>query len=123
VLLLVPAIAAAVVAAAAALAALGVALTCDALKWVCIFPLANWRPLVRRRKLNCGSCKRGVLRSCRKELCHSKCAIFVLKVADFVPSKSKRCILKDCCEVREGTVLSPDTVVPPFAVFSGSPGL
>lgn len=31
-------------------------------------------------------------------------------------------MLKDCCAVLDGTVLAPDTVVPPFAVFAGNPG-
>jgi len=34
----------------------------------------------------------------------------------------KRCILKDCCRILPGTILGPDTVVPPFAVFAGTPG-
>lgn len=31
-------------------------------------------------------------------------------------------MLKDCCAILDGTVLPPDTVVPPFAVFAGNPG-
>ena len=31
----------------------------------------------------------------------------------------KRCILKDCCRVEAGTVLPPDSVVPPFSVVGG----
>ena len=31
-------------------------------------------------------------------------------------------MLKDCCAILDGTVLAPDTVVPPFAVFAGNPG-
>jgi len=34
---------------------------------------------------------------------------------------SRRCILKDCCYILEGSVLAPDTVVPPFTVFGGIP--
>merc|ERR1711907_666991 len=32
-----------------------------------------------------------------------------------------RCILKDCCRIAPGSVLPPDTVVPPFAYFGGVP--
>ena len=38
-------------------------------------------------------------------------------------AQSKRCVLHDCCEVLPGSVLPPDTVVPPFAVFGGVPGM
>lgn len=31
-------------------------------------------------------------------------------------------MLKDCCKIDDGTVLPPETVVPPFAHFSGNPG-
>lgn len=31
-------------------------------------------------------------------------------------------MLKDCSAILDGTVLAPDTVVPPFAVFAGNPG-
>lgn len=31
-------------------------------------------------------------------------------------------MLKDCCAILDGTVLAPETVVPPFAVFAGNPG-
>ena len=31
-------------------------------------------------------------------------------------------MLKDCCKIEDNTVLAPETVVPPFTVFSGSPG-
>jgi len=34
----------------------------------------------------------------------------------------RRCILKDCCYIEDGTVLAPETVVPCFARFGGSPG-
>ena len=36
--------------------------------------------------------------------------------------QSRSCILKDCCKVLDNTVLPPETVVPPFTVFGGSPG-
>ncbi|KAE9544528.1 hypothetical protein AGLY_000069 [Aphis glycines] len=35
----------------------------------------------------------------------------------------KRCILKDCCMIGDNTVLAPDTVVPSFTHYSGSPGI
>jgi len=35
---------------------------------------------------------------------------------------SRRCILKDCCRIEDNTILPPDTVVPCFCVFSGTPG-
>lgn len=30
--------------------------------------------------------------------------------------------MKDCCKILPGTVLAPDTTVPPFTVFGGNPG-
>ncbi|XP_063241690.1 dynactin subunit 5 [Bacillus rossius redtenbacheri] len=35
----------------------------------------------------------------------------------------RRCVLKDCCVIEDGAVLAPETVVPPFARFGGSPAL
>ena len=35
--------------------------------------------------------------------------------------QSKRCVIKDCCKILDGSILPPDTVVPPFTVFGGSP--
>jgi dynactin-5 len=32
-------------------------------------------------------------------------------------------IIRDCCEIRANSVLAPDTVVPPFSLLAGSPGL
>uniref|UniRef100_A0A8C7K3Q5 Dynactin subunit 5 n=1 Tax=Oncorhynchus kisutch TaxID=8019 RepID=A0A8C7K3Q5_ONCKI len=37
--------------------------------------------------------------------------------------QGRRCVLKDCCKILDNTVLPPETVVPPFTVFSGCPGL
>ncbi|XP_065185166.1 dynactin subunit 5-like [Sycon ciliatum] len=34
----------------------------------------------------------------------------------------RRSVLKDCCKILDGTVLAPETVVPPFTIFGGSPG-
>jgi len=34
---------------------------------------------------------------------------------------SRRSILKDCCLLLDGSVLAPDTVMPPFSIFGGSP--
>jgi len=36
--------------------------------------------------------------------------------------QGRRCILKDCCKIADNTVLPPDTTVPPYVEFSGSPG-
>jgi len=33
----------------------------------------------------------------------------------------RRCVLKDCCVIEDNSVLSPETVVPTFARYSGSP--
>lgn len=35
--------------------------------------------------------------------------------------QGRRCVLKDCCRIEDNTVLPPETVVPPFAVMSGTP--
>jgi dynactin 5 len=35
----------------------------------------------------------------------------------------KRCVLKECCRIEDGAVLASDTVVPPFAIVAGNPGL
>ena len=37
-------------------------------------------------------------------------------------SQGRRSVLKDCCAIADNTVLPPETVVPPFTIFSGSPG-
>lgn len=36
--------------------------------------------------------------------------------------KGRRSVLKDCCAIADNTVLAPETVVPPFTLYSGSPG-
>jgi len=35
----------------------------------------------------------------------------------------RRCVLKDCCAIGDNTVLGPETCVPCFAFYSGSPGV
>eukprot|EP00658_Telonema_sp_P-2_P028609 TRINITY_DN21895_c0_g1_i5.p1 TRINITY_DN21895_c0_g1~~TRINITY_DN21895_c0_g1_i5.p1 ORF type:complete len:200 (+),score=42.21 TRINITY_DN21895_c0_g1_i5:244-843(+) len=54
------------------------------------------------------------------------CIISALSIGSFVhigagSIVSPRCILKDCCRILPGSVLPPDTVVPPFACFGGVP--
>ncbi|GFW41307.1 dynactin subunit 5 [Trichonephila clavipes] len=39
---------------------------------------------------------------------------------DFV---GRRCVLKDCCMIADNSVLSQETVVPAFSMYSGSPGM
>ena len=36
--------------------------------------------------------------------------------------QGERCVIKDCCQVLDGTILAPGTVIPPFTVFGGQPG-
>jgi len=36
---------------------------------------------------------------------------------------SKRTVVKDCCWISDGTLLTPDTVVPPFSIYGGVPGI
>ena len=35
----------------------------------------------------------------------------------------KRAILKDCVELKDGTIVPDDTVIPPFSLVGGQPGL
>lgn len=37
--------------------------------------------------------------------------------------QGRRCVLKDCSMVEDDTILPPETVVPSFTKFGGSPGL
>ena len=48
------------------------------------------------------------------------CLSILLFVCHF--DQGRRSVLKDCCAIADNTVLPPETVVPPFTVFSGSPG-
>lgn len=34
---------------------------------------------------------------------------------------SRRCIIKDCVKILAGSVVPPDTVIPPFTVYGGNP--
>ncbi|KAL5108411.1 Dynactin subunit 5 [Taenia crassiceps] len=43
------------------------------------------------------------------------------KIGDHV-FVGRRCVLKDACALLDNTVLAPETIVPPFSVFGGSPG-
>jgi len=36
--------------------------------------------------------------------------------------QGRRCVLKDCSAVADNTVLPPETVVPSFTLYAGSPG-
>jgi len=54
------------------------------------------------------------------------CVIVAASIGSYVHIEkncviSRRCILKDCCFILEGSILAPDTVVPPFTVFGGTP--
>ena len=51
----------------------------------------------------------------------SVCHVF-LYVCTCGVLQSRSSILKDCCRIEDNSVLPPDTVVPPFTIFSGSPG-
>ena len=51
------------------------------------------------------------------------CDIWIAVPYDIIVLQSRSCILKDCCRIEDNTVLPPETVVPPFAVFKGSPGV
>ncbi|XP_034949357.1 dynactin subunit 5 [Chelonus insularis] len=35
----------------------------------------------------------------------------------------RRCILKECCYIEDGAVIPPETIVPSFTKFSGSPAV
>ena len=37
--------------------------------------------------------------------------------------QGRRCVLKDCSMIEDNTILPPETVVPSFTKFGGSPGL
>lgn len=66
-------------------------------------------------------CIRLGLPTCLREVCllWQNCVglLFVL-----CRLQGRRCVLKDCCKILDNTVLPPETVVPPFTVFSGCPG-
>lgn len=54
--------------------------------------------------------------------------IAIIEVKDYHFSvwclfKGRRSVLKDCCAIADNTVLPPETVVPPFTLYSGSPGM
>ncbi|CAL1542245.1 unnamed protein product [Lymnaea stagnalis] len=34
----------------------------------------------------------------------------------------RRSVLKDCCAIADNTILPPESVIPPFTLYSGSPG-
>ena len=36
--------------------------------------------------------------------------------------QGRRCVLKDCCAIADDAVLPPETVVPSFTYYAGSPG-
>ena len=35
--------------------------------------------------------------------------------------QGRRCVLKDCCYIEDNSILPPETVVPTFTRYSGSP--
>ena len=35
--------------------------------------------------------------------------------------QGRRCVLQDCCMIEDGAIVPPETVVPTFARFGGSP--
>lgn len=37
--------------------------------------------------------------------------------------QGRRSVLRDCCVIEDNTVLAPETVVPPFTRYGGSPGM
>jgi carbonic anhydrase/acetyltransferase-like protein (isoleucine patch superfamily) len=39
----------------------------------------------------------------------------------FLGLQGRRCVLQDCCMIEDGAIVPPETVVPTFARFSGSP--
>jgi dynactin-5 len=45
-----------------------------------------------------------------------------LFISDYVISfQGRRCVLQDCCMIEDGAIVPPETVVPTFARFAGSP--
>ena len=51
--------------------------------------------------------------------CDSIRAPILIHVFSFI--KGRRCVLKDCCYIEDNSVLPPETVVPTFTRYSGSP--
>lgn len=39
----------------------------------------------------------------------------------FVSLQGRRSVLKDCCYIEDGAVVPPETIVPSFTRFAGSP--
>ena len=51
-------------------------------------------------------------------------ACWLLRIVEleWILLQGRRCVLKDCCAVADNAVLPPETVVPPFTLYAGSPG-
>ena len=47
--------------------------------------------------------------------------MIITQIFSFHSSKGRRCVLKDCCYIEDNSVLPPETVVPTFTRYSGSP--
>lgn len=40
-----------------------------------------------------------------------------------MPSQGKFTIIKECVKIEDGTVIAPNTVIPPFSLVAGRPGV
>ncbi len=86
---------------------------------ICIYSSYRWRLRFHWWQLRCFFSTNRIICTYRQKLCYCTFSVHFDKLID----QSRRCILKDCCKIADNTILAPDTVVPPFTLFSGSPGI
>jgi len=59
-------------------------------------------------------------------LIEENCVIIAVSVGSYVHIEKnsvigQSCAIKDCCHILKGSVVMPDTIIPPFSIVSGNP--